>query len=42
VLLVTGADDAPDHAVTLKAVGLVKKPFDPDQLLEAVQQALSN
>jgi len=42
VLLVTGADDAPDHAVTLKAVGLVKKPFDPDQLLEAVQQALRN
>jgi len=42
VLLVTGADDAPDHAVRLKAVGLVKKPFDPDQLLEAVQQALSN
>jgi CheY-like chemotaxis protein len=40
VLLVTGADDARDHAVTLKAVGLVKKPFDPEQLLEAVQQAL--
>jgi len=40
VLLVTGADDAGDHAAKLKAVGLVKKPFDPAQLLVAVERAL--
>jgi CheY-like chemotaxis protein len=40
VLLVTGADDAPEDVATLKAVGLVKKPFDPAQLLAAVQRAL--
>jgi CheY-like chemotaxis protein len=40
VLLVTGVDGARDEAVKLKAVGLVKKPFDPAQLLKAVEKAL--
>jgi chemosensory pili system protein ChpA (sensor histidine kinase/response regulator) len=40
VLLVSGADNARDHAVRMKVVGLVKKPFEPEQLLDAVQHAL--
>ena len=40
VLLVTGADSAADDAATLKAVGLIKKPFDPESLLQAIQTAL--
>jgi CheY-like chemotaxis protein len=40
VLLVTGADGADAHAATLKAVGLIEKPFDPDRLLNAVRTAL--
>jgi CheY-like chemotaxis protein len=40
VLLVTGADDASAHTRTLKAVGLVRKPFDPEQLLAAIKTAL--
>jgi CheY-like chemotaxis protein len=40
VLLVTGADGAGDHATTLKAVGLIRKPFDPESLLEAIEAAL--
>jgi len=40
VLLVTGADVTIDHAATLKAVGLVQKPFYPERLLDAVRKAL--
>ena len=40
VLILTGADDAPEHAATLRAVGLIEKPFHPDQLLSAVRTAL--
>ena len=41
VLVVSGADEAPDHVATLRAVGLVKKPFQPAQLLAAVERALT-
>jgi CheY-like chemotaxis protein len=40
VLIFTAADGAPEHAATLRAVGLVEKPLNPDQLLDAVQRAL--
>jgi CheY-like chemotaxis protein len=40
VLLLTGADAARTHSATLKAVGLVEKPFDPDRLLGAIKTAL--
>jgi len=40
VLILTGADGAPEHAATLNAVGLIEKPFHPDQLLDAVRTAL--
>jgi CheY-like chemotaxis protein len=40
VLLMTGEDDAPRHANALQAVGIVKKPFDPDDLLDAVSTAI--
>ena len=40
VLLVTGADDASAHTGTLKAVGLVRKPFDPEHLVAAIKTAL--
>ena len=40
VLLLTGTDGAAEEASKLKAVGLVKKPFDPDELVRAVQKAL--
>jgi CheY-like chemotaxis protein len=40
VLLLTGADGADGHAATLRAAGLLKKPFDPDRLLGAIRTAL--
>jgi CheY-like chemotaxis protein len=40
VLLLTGADAAPQHAATLNAVGVIAKPFHPDHLLDAVRTAL--
>lgn len=40
VLLLSGADKAVDHVATLKAVGLVQKPFYPERLLDAVKKAL--
>lgn len=40
VLLLTGEDGSPDQFTQLKAVGLLKKPFDADQLLNAIQTAL--
>ena len=36
----TGEDDAATHAAGLRAVGVVKKPFDPDDLLNAVSSAI--
>jgi CheY-like chemotaxis protein len=40
VLLLTGEDGPPDRFAQLRAVGLLKKPFDPDQLLKAIETAL--
>jgi CheY-like chemotaxis protein len=40
VLLVSGEDDAAAHANALDAVGVIKKPFDPDDLLDAVSAAI--
>lgn len=40
VLIVTGEDRPEDQAAKLRAVGLIKKPFDPDELLNAIQAAL--
>jgi CheY-like chemotaxis protein len=40
VLLMTGEDDAPGHANALHAVGVITKPFDPDDLLDAVSAAI--
>lgn len=42
VLVVTGEDRPDDHIRTLKAVGLIKKPFDAGELLNAIQTALPN
>ena len=41
VLLLTGADGAHQHLTALKAIGLVQKPFEPDDLLRAVETALN-
>ena len=41
VLLMSGEDDAVDAAVALHAIGLVKKPVDPDVLLDAVSAAVA-
>jgi CheY-like chemotaxis protein len=40
VLILTGEDRSDDQLATLKAVGLIKKPFDADQLLNAIERAL--
>ena len=40
VLLMTGEEDAADHAEKLQAVGLVKKPFEIAHFLQAVERAL--
>jgi CheY-like chemotaxis protein len=40
VLLMTGEDDAASQAAKLRAVGVIKKPFDPDDLLDAVSAAM--
>jgi CheY-like chemotaxis protein len=40
VLILTGAAGASAHAATLNAVGLIEKPFHPDQLVDAVRAAL--
>jgi CheY-like chemotaxis protein len=42
VLLMTGADGAATHADALRAVGVVQKPFDPDDLLDAVSTAIGS
>jgi CheY-like chemotaxis protein len=42
VLLMTGVEDAATHADTLRAVGVIRKPFDPDDLLEAVSAAIGS
>jgi CheY-like chemotaxis protein len=42
VILMTGADDAGEHAANLKAAGLVEKPFNPEKLLAAVGSALQH
>jgi two-component system, OmpR family, alkaline phosphatase synthesis response regulator PhoP len=40
VLVLSAEDDAEAHAGNLGAVGVVKKPFDPDDLLHAVSAAI--
>ena len=40
VLLMTGAEQAATHADRLRAVGVIKKPFDPKELLDAVAAAV--
>jgi len=40
VLLMTGEHDAPSQANALHAVGVIAKPFDPDDLLDAVSAAI--
>jgi CheY-like chemotaxis protein len=42
VLLMTGVEDAATHADTLRAVGVIKKPFDPDDLLDVVSAAIGS
>jgi CheY-like chemotaxis protein len=42
VLLLTGEDDASAHVDTLTAVGVIRKPFDPDDLLDAVSAAIGS
>jgi CheY-like chemotaxis protein len=39
ILLLTGAEGAARLADTLRAAGYLKKPFDPDDLLDAVSVA---
>jgi DNA-binding NarL/FixJ family response regulator len=36
----TGENDAPSHATALRAAGVITKPFDPDDLLDAVSAAI--
>jgi hypothetical protein len=36
----TGADDAEINAEALRVVGIIKKPFDPEHLLDAVSAAV--
>lgn len=40
VLLMTGEDNATAFADTLQAVGVIKKPFDPLALLDAISAAM--
>ena len=40
VLLMTGEDNAIAYADTLQAVGVIKKPFDPAELLTAISAAI--
>jgi CheY-like chemotaxis protein len=42
VLLMTGEVDAATHADALRAVGVIKKPFDADDLLDAVSAAIGS
>jgi two-component system chemotaxis response regulator CheY len=42
VLLLTAEEDAAVHAQTLQAVGVIAKPFDPDDLLDAVSAAIGS
>jgi FixJ family two-component response regulator len=38
----TGVEDAATHADRLGAVGVIQKPLDPDDLLDAVSAATSS
>jgi len=40
VLIMTGDDDAATRANTLQAAGIIMKPLDPDDLLDAVSAAI--
>jgi len=42
VLLMTGESEAVSHADALRAVGVIKKPFDLDDLLDAVSAAIGS
>jgi CheY-like chemotaxis protein len=41
VLLLTGEEDASMHAETLGAVSAIRKPFDPDDLMDAVAAVIA-
>jgi CheY-like chemotaxis protein len=40
VVLLTGEDHAVHHAARLGAVGVLKKPFDPEALVQLIRTAL--
>jgi DNA-binding NarL/FixJ family response regulator len=42
VLFLKGAGDAANQASRLKAIGVIRKPIDPDDLLEAVSAAVGS
>jgi CheY-like chemotaxis protein len=42
VLVMSGQDDAETQADNMQAVGVIKKPFDPDDLLHAVSAAIGS
>jgi CheY-like chemotaxis protein len=42
VLVMSAEDDAETHAEQLRAVGVIRKPFDPDDLLEAISAAIGS
>ena len=42
VVLMTGERDPVSHAQALFAVGVIEKPFDPDDLLDAVSAAIGS
>jgi CheY-like chemotaxis protein len=42
VLVLSGKDDAETQAERMQAVGVIKKPFDPDDLLAAVSAAIGS
>ncbi len=42
VIVMTGEDDSASHAEALFAVGVIEKPFDPDDLLDAVSAAIGS
>jgi DNA-binding NarL/FixJ family response regulator len=40
VVVLSGAENAADHAARLQVAGFVSKPFDPDGLLHTVRAAI--
>jgi DNA-binding response OmpR family regulator len=40
VVLLSGEDEAPEHAAALEVTGVLKKPFEAEKLLDAVRRAI--